>query len=65
MLNSVVATDTSLSKRDGNMARSVAIQIGELSRQTGCNVQTIRYYERVGFGECRRASNLPSGDDIE
>jgi MerR family mercuric resistance operon transcriptional regulator len=31
------------------MARSVAIQIGKLSRQTGCNVETIRYYERVGL----------------
>ena len=31
------------------MARSAAIQIGELSRQTGCNVETIRYYERVGL----------------
>jgi MerR family mercuric resistance operon transcriptional regulator len=31
------------------MARSTAIQIGELSRLTGCNVETIRYYERVGL----------------
>jgi MerR family mercuric resistance operon transcriptional regulator len=31
------------------MARSVAIQIGELSRRTGCKVETIRYYERVGL----------------
>jgi MerR family transcriptional regulator, mercuric resistance operon regulatory protein len=31
------------------MARSVAIQIGELSRQTGCHIETIRYYERVGL----------------
>ena len=31
------------------MARSAAIQIGGLSRQTGCNVETIRYYERVGL----------------
>jgi MerR family transcriptional regulator, mercuric resistance operon regulatory protein len=30
------------------MAQSTAIQIGELARQTGCNVETIRYYERVG-----------------
>ena len=29
------------------MARSTGIQIGELSRRTGCNVETIRYYERV------------------
>lgn len=25
------------------------IQIGELSRQTGCNIETIRYYERIGL----------------
>jgi MerR family mercuric resistance operon transcriptional regulator len=24
------------------------IRIGELSRQTGCNIETIRYYERIG-----------------
>jgi len=30
------------------MAQSAAIQIGELARRTGCNVETIRYYERVG-----------------
>jgi MerR family mercuric resistance operon transcriptional regulator len=26
-----------------------AIQIGELSRLTGCNIETIRYYERIGL----------------
>lgn len=26
-----------------------AIPIGELSRQTGCNIETIRYYERIGL----------------
>ena len=31
------------------MARSMTIQIGELSRQTGCHVETIPYYERVGL----------------
>lgn len=25
-----------------------AIAIGELSRRTGCNIETIRYYERIG-----------------
>jgi len=25
------------------------MKIGELSRQTQCNVQTIRYYERIGL----------------
>lgn len=26
-----------------------AMPIGELSRRTGCNVETIRYYERIGL----------------
>lgn len=26
-----------------------AIQIGDLSRRTGCNIETIRYYERIGL----------------
>ena len=26
-----------------------AIQIGELTRRTGCNIETIRYYERIGL----------------
>ena len=30
------------------MAATGAIQIGELSRRTGCNIETIRYYERIG-----------------
>jgi MerR family mercuric resistance operon transcriptional regulator len=25
------------------------IPIGELSRRTGCNIETIRYYERIGI----------------
>jgi MerR family mercuric resistance operon transcriptional regulator len=25
------------------------IQIGELSKRTGCNIETIRYYERIGL----------------
>ncbi len=31
------------------MPRNGAIQIGELSRRTGCNIETIRYYERIGM----------------
>lgn len=27
----------------------VTIQIGELSQRTGCNIETIRYYERIGL----------------
>jgi MerR family mercuric resistance operon transcriptional regulator len=26
-----------------------SIPIGELSRRTGCNIETIRYYERIGL----------------
>lgn len=26
-----------------------AMPIGELSRRTGCNIETIRYYERIGL----------------
>src|SRR6266566_2858215 len=48
MLKPVAATDSSLLERDG-MARSAEIQIGELSRRTGCNIETIRYYERIGL----------------
>jgi len=28
---------------------SARIRIGELSRRTGCNIETIRYYERIGL----------------
>jgi MerR family mercuric resistance operon transcriptional regulator len=31
------------------VGRSANIQIGALARQSGCNVETIRYYERVGL----------------
>jgi MerR family mercuric resistance operon transcriptional regulator len=31
------------------MAPSAGIQIGELSRRTGCNIETIRYYERIAL----------------
>ena len=31
------------------MIHNVRIQIGELSRRTGCNIETIRYYERIGL----------------
>jgi MerR family mercuric resistance operon transcriptional regulator len=29
--------------------QSAGIQIGELSRRTGCNIETIRYYERIAL----------------
>ena len=31
------------------MTTSEVIAIGELSRRTGCNIETIRYYERIGL----------------
>ncbi len=31
------------------MDRPLPITIGELSRRTGCKVETVRYYERVGL----------------
>ncbi|MBN9506656.1 MAG: helix-turn-helix domain-containing protein [Sphingopyxis granuli] len=31
------------------MTASGVITIGDLSRQTGCNIETIRYYERIGL----------------
>ncbi|MSP50095.1 MAG: MerR family transcriptional regulator [Alphaproteobacteria bacterium] len=31
------------------MSRSSGIAIGALSTRTGCNIETIRYYERVGL----------------
>jgi MerR family mercuric resistance operon transcriptional regulator len=31
------------------MADGAGIQIGELSSRTGCNIETIRYYERIGL----------------
>lgn len=30
------------------MTLNATIRIGELSRRTGCNIETIRYYERAG-----------------
>jgi MerR family transcriptional regulator, mercuric resistance operon regulatory protein len=31
------------------MAQAKPLRIGELSRRTGCNIETIRYYERIGL----------------
>lgn len=31
------------------MSSAKALRIGELSRRTGCSVDTIRYYERIGL----------------
>jgi len=34
---------------EGSRMTDTAIPIGELSRRTGCNIETIRYYERIGL----------------
>lgn len=31
------------------MPQAKSFRIGELSRRTGCNIETIRYYERIGL----------------
>ena len=31
------------------MAGGAGIRIGELSKRAGCNIETIRYYERIGL----------------
>src|SRR5215469_14992245 len=47
MLKPVPATGSSPdSKRECELAE---IRIGDLSHRTGCNIETIRYYERVGL----------------
>jgi MerR family transcriptional regulator, mercuric resistance operon regulatory protein len=43
-LRSVGATEAS-----PNLSASSEIPIGELSRRTRCNIETIRYYERIGL----------------
>ncbi|MGE3476042.1 MAG: MerR family transcriptional regulator [Rhodospirillaceae bacterium] len=45
-----------------------AILIGELSQKTGCNIETIRYYERIGvLPKARRRGRYRTyrGEDIE
>lgn len=49
MLKPVAAIDSSPFKRGVRVTRNGALQIGELSRRTGCNIATIRYYERIGL----------------
>src|ERR1700730_17951541 len=49
MLKPVAATDSSPLYKGACVTRKAETQIGELSRRTGCNIETIRYYERVGL----------------
>ena len=40
--------------------------IGELSRRTGCNIETIRYYERIGLlPRARRAGRYRNYDPAD
>jgi MerR family mercuric resistance operon transcriptional regulator len=48
MLEVGAATGSS-GKRDDTVARKAGIQIGEFARRSGCNVETVRYYERIGL----------------
>src|ERR1700730_9275063 len=45
MLKPVATTDSSLFGK----GCALEIRIGDLSHRTGCNIETIRYYERVGL----------------
>jgi len=39
------------------MRQQAEVSIGQVSRRTGCNIETIRYYERIGLlKEPRRSS---------
>ena len=33
---------------DSRSTGALRLQIGELARRTGCNIETIRYYEKIG-----------------
>ena len=39
------------------MTQEESLTIGAVSRQTGVNVETIRYYERIGLLPCPQRSN--------
>jgi MerR family mercuric resistance operon transcriptional regulator len=50
MLKPVVATGSRVFEREVvAVARSAGIKIGDLSKRTGCNIETIRYYERISL----------------
>lgn len=42
------------------------MKIGELSRATGTNIETIRYYERIGLlkAPARTSANYRAYDDL-
>jgi len=50
MLQPVVTTDSrSFLLAEIGMPQRVGIQIGELSKRTNCNIETIRYYEQIAL----------------
>src|SRR6266851_10350 len=49
MLEAVAATGSSGKEELQPLVRNAGIQIGELARRSGCNVETVRYYERIGL----------------
>ena len=50
MLKPLVTTDSSLFfGKSVAVARGAGIRIGELSRRTGGNIETIRYYDRISL----------------
>lgn len=49
MVQSVASTDTRVFFGTIAVAASADIQIGELSRRSGCNIETMRYYERIAL----------------
>jgi MerR family transcriptional regulator, mercuric resistance operon regulatory protein len=48
MLEVGAATGSS-GKGNDTVAWKAGIQIGEFARRSGCNVETVRYYERIGL----------------
>ena len=48
MLEVGAATGSS-GKGMASVARKAGIQIGEFARRSGCHVETVRYYERIGL----------------
>jgi MerR family transcriptional regulator, mercuric resistance operon regulatory protein len=49
MLEAEAATGSSGKRSEAVGTECRHIQIGELARRSGCNVETVRYYERIGL----------------
>lgn len=66
-LQSVAATDSRADLESGGMDTQ-SIAIGELSRLSGCNIETVRYYERIPLLPCparRGAYRRYEAEDVE